>query len=490
VDGSKLYLNGINGATGQYLTPPVDQAAAAALARLQAPADPDLAADLRSSQEALRRPFMALPFGYDPLDVARVGWAVVYGPGVSAEARDALAPLLARRRVQVPPDRCKDLEVRAGEGMRAWLRRHGADVGKVSPTKVPYYLLLVADPEAVPFELQYLLDLDYAVGRLHFDTPGQYRQYADSVVAYETAGAAPHGKEVLYWGTRHPGDFPTRLSADSLITPLFEGVASDPDEGAPPAGLCGFRSRCRKGAGATKAALAEALGPGGPPPALLFTASHGLGWPRGDARQLPAQGALLCQDWTGFGSVRPEHYFAAADLAPCRVHGLVAFFFACFGAGTPRADNFAFGADAPAAGGPERLLADRPFVAALPQALLSHPQGGALAVLGHVERAWVHSFQPLDESFRPVGGVGPNLTMFRNCVARILSGEPVGHATREISEKYAFLSVQLLSLLTPAEGRQAEAERALVNAWIERTDAQNYVLLGDPAVRLRVDLLR
>jgi hypothetical protein len=32
-------------------------------------------------------------------------------------------------------------------------------------------------------------------------------------------------------------------------------------------------------------------------------------------------------------------------------------------------------------------------------------------------------------------------------------------------------------------------DRALVNAWIERNDAQNYVLLGDPAVRVRNDIL-
>jgi hypothetical protein len=479
MDEDLLYFNGINGATGQYFTPPVRTADAAAMARGSAPTDPGMVNVLRDSHKTLKQPLKALPFGHDPLDMGKVGWAVAYGPGVSAEVKAALKPLIDHRRKTIPVDRCKELEVQPKEGIRAWLRRHTVDLGKIAPSKIPYYILIVGDPESVPFEFQYLLDLDYAVGRLHFERPDQYRCYAESVIDYETASAVPNAREVIYWGTRHPRDWPTQLSADSMITPLFEGVPSDPDEGTPPAELCGFRARCRKGPDATKAALAEALGAGGAPPALLFTASHGMAWPYGHERQRPGQGALLCQDWAGFGSFQPAHYYAAADLASAHVHGMVAFLFACFGAGTPRTDNFLFGSKQPAADSPERLLTDRAFVAALPQELLAHPQGGALAVLGHVERAWAHSIQPLDENFRPVGNVGPQLTMFRNCIARILSGEPVGHAT-----------VLLLTLVGQGDGSGAESEKALVNAWIERTDAQNYVLLGDPAVRIRTELLK
>jgi hypothetical protein len=31
-------------------------------------------------------------------------------------------------------------------------------------------------------------------------------------------------------------------------------------------------------------------------------------------------------------------------------------------------------------------------------------------------------------------------------------------------------------------------DRDLVACWLERNDAQNYILLGDPAVRIREDL--
>jgi hypothetical protein len=440
----------------------------------------------------------------DPRNLAETGWAVVFAEGTPAAVKDAVGPLIDHRRIFVPPDRCKVLDYKKGEAMTAWLRRHGASPGQVSPWRVPYYVLLVGDPACIPFDFQYLLDIEYAVGRLCLDSPAQYRQYAESLIAYEAATAVPNSREVVYWATRHGDADATQMSADWLATPLYQGVpaAGGQPEQKAVAQVRSYRARLLKGADATKANLAELLhAPAGEArPALLFAAAHGLGWPRTHPCRAAAQGALLCQDFPAgdplAGLPQPGDYLAAADLADdARVHGLVAFFFACFGAGTPEFNDYLYDGD----GGinflfensqrPERI-AERPSVAALPQRLLSHPQGGALAVIGHVERAWGYSIRPLGPDFKPIPTVPPQVTPFRNCLGRILAGEPVGHATKDISDKYAIQAAELLSKLDNGASGPPPADADLAWTWVERNDARNYILLGDPAARLRTDLLR
>lgn len=476
-----IILNGIDGATGQYLTPPISAAEAVNIARGR-PADSLLGGWFRAVASVFKRPKLGLPMDVDPTNPARAGWAIVFPAGAPPELRAAVQPLIDRRRAVVPPDRCKVLEFRPGEGMKKWLQRCGVAPGSVLPTKVPYYVTLVGGPDDIPFDFQYLLDVEYAVGRLAFETPDQYRQYAESVAAYELAAAgARNAKEIVYWGTRHPGDRSTQMSADSLIRPLAEGTPAVGDQPAetPVAVDRGFRSRSFKGADATKSRLLETLHPssGTAPPAVLFTASHGMGWPKDDPRQRSAQGALLCQDWAGFGQVAPAHYFTAPEIEPgANVNGMIAFVFACYGVGTPANDNFL----TERGRGPV-AVASSPFIAALPQRLLSHPNGSALAVLGHVERAWGYSIRPT--------GAGTQIGPFRDFLNRVMSGEPVGHATKNFSERYAVLSSELLGMLDETSPGSKPTPQEIATTWVERNDARNYVLLGDPAVKLRTELL-
>ncbi len=172
----------------------------------------------------------------------------------------------------------------------------------------------------------------------------------------------------------------------------------------------------------------------------------------------------------------PDFYFAGSDIPPdSRVHGMITFHFACYSAGTPSHDRYVH-----RRGVPPYSIANRPFIAALPKALLSHPQGGALACIGHVERAWSYSF------ITPKAG--PQLQPFRNAISRILRGEPVGHAMKDFNERFAFLSTNLSSLLEKLSfDPGVVSDKELAMNWIERNDAESYIVIGDPAARLRVN---
>lgn len=412
----------------------------------------------------------------DANDLAQAGWGIIFAPGVDQAVKDALQPLIDHRRASAAPFVIYDgaATVQPGETAAAWLTRHKVRLDVVDPAQgVPFYLLIVGPPDAIPFEFQYVLDIYWAVGRLWFDTPDEFRQYAESVVQYETAAGVPTTRNVSMFATEHDFDNATQLFTRHVAKPLAEGTGVTP---TPLGKRQKFGLQTLFGEKATKAELAELLCAriGAGTPSLLFSGSHGMHFRPDDPRQSAAQGAIVCQDWGGFGAISEDHWFGAADVpAAAKVHGMMHVLFACHGGGCTEFDNFDRMNNQPG------RIAPKAFFSKLPQKLLAHPNGGALAVLAHIERAWTYAF---------TGDRGGSQTQgFRDVIGRLLRGERIGQATDVFNTRWAALSVQLAEAQLDLQRGADVSLKALGRMWVARDDARNFMIFGDPAVRLRVE---
>jgi hypothetical protein len=458
-----LVLNGIDVGTGDYLTPQLALADVAGALR----GDPSPPPGLRELRRRRKddEDHYGVVYGRDPQDLSSVGWGVVVPPGLDPAVLEALDPLLRLREEQAG-DLFRRLELRPGEDKDDLLARHGMGPSVADPRKVPYYLLLLGSPVQVPFDVQYQLGVSYAVGRVDLEDPEACAAYAATVVAGERGldvPAATAARRLHLFATRHPGDTPTALSASRLVEPLHGELR---------AAARAWHVDTDVGAGATRGRLEELLtGPDAPD--LLFTASHGIGG-RGAGRDLA--GALLCQDWPGpFAARGPLHdtqYLAGHHLpADAPVRPRVVFSFACFGAGTPSVSEYPGGPD----GAGE--LATTGFTARLPQRLLGAPAGGALAFVGHVDRAWSCSFL--------WKGLDAQVTPFQSTLLALMDGARLGSAMESLTSRYAEIATELTRRM---EGLRTYGKRIddadLVGLWTATHDARAHVVLGDPAVRV------
>ena len=479
-----LYRGGIDAKTGTYRYPPMTTGQIADLARARpgtlAPADHvDLEAwyDLVKYSRALRD-------GKDPKDLAQAGWGVIFAQTEekTEDLKAALRQLLDRRKEQAGAlnsryyreftgeDGYRWIEKngrRRGETRREFLLRHGAHPADAAdPEHVPYYLLIVGDPESIPYDFQYQLDVQYAVGRIWFKTLEEYERYACNVKeTEERRERQASSRRISFWGTQHAGDWLTDLSATQLVEPLAQWVK---DCGG------GWDVDTSIGAKASKRRLAELFcGEGGPD--LLFTASHGVVLDPGHSQLEDVQGALLCDNWPGPRSQDPlegKHFFSAADLDGIeRIHGLVTVQFACHSAGSPSSSD----PEVPDADREKRVrtkVADHSFIARLPQRLLAL---GAQAFIGHVDSAWPWSIR--------WSGAAPRIEVFEDTLKRLLEGHPVGSAMELFGQRFASLSTELSGMLEDSWFNEPTDED-LADVWTARNDARNYVVVGDPAVRI------
>jgi len=465
------FENGVNGATGEYLFPQATPKEIARIAK-NTPIEKDHLRNLKDRNDKLRLQSKAPAAWVDPKDLANAGWGVIFGQSYhnynleALKSEEGLGLLLKHRQEQATKKVTlyyNEFVCYSGESKNHFLERYKVPTsGPVDPDRgIPYYLLIVGDPNSISYEFQYQLDVQYAVGRIYFDTLEEYANYAQSVVRAETE-QIERPRQVSFWGPYNEGDKATELSSERLVKPLSKWLSSGK--------ALGWECPTLIEEKATKESLCHQINSDAP--ALLFTASHGVGYPKSHPLQKDFQGALIGQEWNPYNKViDPEkHLFSADDITKdANLHGLIAFHFACYGLGTPQFNNFKQWDG-------DKELAEFPFVSRLPQKLLSHEKGGALAVIGHIDRAFSSSFQIA----KPTNNI-EQLTVFKSVLKCLTDRLPIGYAMEFFNQQYAELSSDCnLGILNE------EDDFKISSLWTISTDARNYAIFGDPAVRVAI----
>jgi hypothetical protein len=431
----------------------------------------------------------------DPNDLTQAGWGIIFASDADPAIKTQLQPLIDLRQRQVQDPHLFKIYngpsnggILPGQTADSWAQQRGVSLtAPVDPYQggVPFYLLIVGSPGRIPFEFQALLKMQWAVGRLAFDDIGDYGRYAQAIVQYEDPACRPmQRKNAAVWVTRNYGDIATAMLSGAVCQDFLSQANA---LGSRP----GFTLDAFANEKATKPQLIEILRgnlPGGPP-AVLFTGSHGCDYSGSDpAIQRRYQGALATQEWMPGTPASTTNQFCGDDVpVDAKLQGAIAFLFACYSAGCPTIDSYYRNQD-----GSSISIAPAPMISNLAQALLRQ---GTLAVIGHVDLAFPYAFQDVNGT--------PQMQAVRTPLELLLRGKRAGLAADSLSILWSSLSAQLGLALgttpattsatsTPGSGAAQPSQPpsavspAISRLTIARDDARNYILLGDPAVRLRV----
>ncbi len=411
-------------------------------------------------------------------DLVAQRWAVIAPEGPEGDALiAAIRPLIEARREQqgapvreyrVPP------RMRAAEATR-W-RKQVFQTSERDQEDLPRYQLILGDLHQVSAELQMIQATDGFVGRLAFDHPGDYGAYVDKILAAERGQAHRAPRAVFH--TVHDGTAATTIGHSALIEP---GVALARELRA--LRRTSFPGEVCVSGDLDDPSCDELLRDAAAPASVLFSLSHGEGAPRRGWRSAVEQRAR--QGAMSFGR---NGQLAGADLVGAEfLPGGLWFMLACFGAGTPDTSTYKRWLDALLAEGqfkgrPEVVLGslpragEAPFIAALPKAALASPRG-PLGFIGHVDLAWTYAFRELDS-----GRATNRPQRFVQTLASALRGDRLGVVFREL---FRFFEQTNTELTTLDQDEVADPVRR-AHLWMLRNDLAGYILLGDPAARLRV----
>ncbi|WP_245815048.1 hypothetical protein [Cystobacter ferrugineus] len=320
------------------------------------------------------------------------------------------------------------------------------------------------------------------MGRLAFEQDEDYEAYVSKVLERERQPPTAREARSMFLSVRD-GTLALQMGQKFLMTPLVNSLRGERKLGHFPAS----EVIAEELTAASSQRLLELAAQ--PEPGVLFTLSHGIGAPLSGWRRAEEQ-----RRRQGNMSLGEGGELAAEDVSRCAfMPGGIWFYFACLGAGSPLGSVYQPWL--------ERLVQTKqmredtldnvrrtrpvdghPFMAALPQAALANPRG-PLAVISHIDLAWTCGFHN--------SRTGQSHTQrFEGAVASLVRGHRAGVALNSLTRSAwqadgALRRQYQADAEAPHSGKAAPVDAsARASLWLERHDLTNYLLLGDPAVRI------
>ncbi len=332
----------------------------------------------------------------------------------------------------------------------------------VNLNKIPYYILIAGSLNKIPVELQYLLDVRRSVGRLYFEDESDYKIYAEKIAKYESKPK----KNILFFAPVHGKNDATFYSKKYLVDPLYQTMKDE-----------GYKLKQLSAQSATEEGFFNEVSKTGYD--VIFSASHGMAIDDKFAIQKYIQGSIVCQD----GKFHPniinnnKGIITGFDILNKKVDTKIWFMFACYCAGTMKRSDFSFWVGKNISNQLKSYQSRENIISYLPQKLLAS-EDGPFSIIAHIDPAWVFSFMDAYQQ-------SARLLPFKNVLKRIMKGVPVGRAMRGFNTRYAALSVALLNyVIDHLEKGEKINPLSISNIWVTRQDAQNYIILGDPAFKI------
>ena len=333
------------------------------------------------------------------------------------------------------------------------------------PGEFPWYMLIVASPEMVPWWVQYHLNLVAYTGRLSLE--GEALENYVSALMHDWPGAAAQRTQPVVWSTDLGFKDITWLMAQVVADQVAAAYSSDSE--IAPGALRRLTKDDATGANLI-AALAESK------PALVVTTSHGKTGPLNvPAVMLEQLGMLVDQ--------RSAVVAPADVLREWAPDGGIWYAHACCSAGSDRASRFV---DLVPEGSSVQLVlkgvaALKDNVAPFPTALLGASKP-LKAFIGHVEPTFDWTLRHPATKQVLSSGI---LTALYNELFQA-NPVPVGMAMDAVYRAVAGqqnIANQLRNEANDITKREA-ARKEMIRAQLLAHDRQSMVILGDPTVTL------